>query len=561
MKKILQLSPMHNLSSKNNKFYGINLINYKKNNKLTMSIFKENYLKNHKKARRLEAKLGVFLIKYLNQIHGKRYSKKIWYIYIGYWLRRYSNIIVNRFCLLNYYQHFFDEVILFKNDKFFFYVNDSIDFNYLSSNSLWNSALIGKIAPYINIKKKINYHYASVNFEHYNNIKKNETFVTKTLKFIDTLLAFLSSKKDNLMFFSKINKLSMLKIYFYCKQIPRFLITPVYKMSKCNFLLRNKLSQKYFIKDHKDKTFQCANNLLFDCLPISYLEDFNKIEKITNKLNWPKFPKKIITDCEFDTNEIFKLKVLQNKIFNKSKYYIMQHGNNYGTSIHTIDNPEEYVANKFFNWGLKNKKKNIVKFFNHSTYKNKKTLKNSIFLYLDHKPNFDLPWNNFDDWQEYLNCQEKFISHLSEDIKKNLYVKFNNFSSTSNKDMQKKLNLKKYKIKIYKNKKELLPEISIFGYDGTGFFEKLNLGMPTIAFWDINKAKIKDIAKKDFKKLEESNLIFKNPIKAAEFLNSNYHDIHIWWSKKKIQNRIKVFTKKYSRRTLNIDKKIACKLK
>ena len=107
---------MHNLSSKNNKFYGINLINYKKNNKLTMSIFKENYLKNHKKARRLEAKLGVFLIKYLNQIHGKRYSKKIWYIYIGYWLRRYSNIIVNRFCLLNYYQHFFDEVILFKND-------------------------------------------------------------------------------------------------------------------------------------------------------------------------------------------------------------------------------------------------------------------------------------------------------------------------------------------------------------------------------------------------------------------------------------------------------------
>ena len=193
--------------------------------------------------------------------------------------------------------------------------------------------------------------------------------------------------------------------------------------------------------------------------------------------------------------------------------------------------------------------------------KNKKTLKNSIFLYLDHKPNFDLPWNNFDDWQEYLNCQEKFISHLSEDIKKNLYVKFNNFSSTSNKDMQKKLNLKKYKIKIYKNKKELLPEISIFGYDGTGFFEKLNLGMPTIAFWDINKAKIKDIAKKDFKKLEESNLIFKNPIKAAEFLNSNYHDIHIWWSKKKIQNRIKVFTKKYSRRTLNIDKKIACKLK
>ena len=47
--------------------------------------------------RKLEKQLAKRLIKYLNLIHGTNYSIKTWYIYVGYWLRRYSNIITNRF--------------------------------------------------------------------------------------------------------------------------------------------------------------------------------------------------------------------------------------------------------------------------------------------------------------------------------------------------------------------------------------------------------------------------------------------------------------------------------
>ena len=66
--------------------------------------------------------------------------------------------------------------------------------------------------------------------------------------------------------------------------------------------------------------------------------------------------------------------------------------------------------------------------------------------------------------------------------------------------------------------------------------------------------------KKDYKKLEKSSLIFKNPIEAAKFINQNYKDIYNWWSKKKTKKCVIGFSSLYSRKTINIEKKIANEL-
>ncbi len=560
MKKILLISPNIKTNHKNKKFYGIDLIKYRNKKNINIIRYKINFYKSYKIARKLENELAKKLIKYLNLVHGTNYSKKEWYIYIGYWLRRYSNIIVNRFLFIKHCSNVSDEIFILKNKEKFFYINDSIDFNYMSSNTMWNIALIEKILPYLGIKKKIIFKDTSYDLQHYNKNNFNKSFRYQSAKFLDKLLSPFTSKNDNMIMISKITKISLIKIFLYCKQIPRFLITPNYEASKKNFVLRKKLKKDFFIKDHKDKIFQCANNLLFDCLPISYLEDFTIIDKISNNLNWPLFPKKIICDNHFDTNEIFKLKVLNNKAFNKTKFYIIQHGNNYGTTIHTIDNPEEFVADKFFNWGWRSKKKNVIRFFSHSVKKNKQVLKGSMCLYLDHKPNFDLPWNNFDEWEEYLESQTKFIANLNDKVKKNFYIKFNDFSNEFNSIMEKKINFKKYKIQIYDSSKNWSPEISIFGYDGTGFLENLSDNKPTIGFWDIDRVQLRVNIKKDYKKLEKNCLIFKNPIKAAKFINDNYKDIHNWWSKKKTKKSVTEFSSLYSRKTINIEKKIADEL-
>ena len=562
MKKILQISPNIRINQNDKKFYGIDLIKYENKKNLNIDIirYKTNFYKSYKIARKLENELAKNLIKYLNLVHGTYYSKKEWYIYVGYWLRRYSNIIVNRFLFIKHCSNISDEIFILKNKEKFFYVNDSLDFNHMSSNMMWNIALIEKILPYLNIKKKIIFEDISYNLQHYKNNNLMKNFRYQLSKILDKFLGFFSSKNDNMIMISKITKISLIKIFLYCKQIPRFLRTPNYKVSKKNFALRKKLKKDFFIKDHKDKIFQCANNLLFDCLPISYLEDFKKIEKISKSLNWPLFPKKIICDSHFDTNEVFKIKVLNNKVLNKTKLYIIQHGNNYGTTIHTIDNPEEFVSDKFFNWGWKSKKKNVIRFFNHSIKKNKQILKGSICLYLDHKPNFDLPWNNFDEWEEYLDSQAKFIANLNDKVKKNFYIKFNDFSNKYNKIMEKKINFKKSKLQIYDSNKNWSPEISIFGYDGTGFLENLSDDKPTIGFWDIDRVQLRANVKKDYKKLEKKSLIFKNPINAARFINNNYEHIDNCWSKKKTKKSIIEFLSLYSRKTINIEKKIANEL-
>ena len=447
-----------------------------------------------------------------------------------------------------------------KNKEKFFYIKDSMDFNLKTSNEIWNIALIEKILPYLNIKKKILFEDVSYDLEYQEKKNYNKNFKHQLLKIFDIFLSWISSKNDNIIMISKLTKVSLLKIFFYCKQIPRFPSTPYYKVGKRNSLLRKKLKKIFFIKKHNDKIYQCANNLLFDCLPISYLEDFKKIEKISKNLNWPSFPNKVITDNHFDTNEVFKAKILNNKILNKTKLYIMQHGNNYGTSIHTIDNPEEFTSDKFFNWGWKSKKKNVIRFFTHSVKKRKQILKGSICLYLNHKPNFDLPWNNFDEWEDYIDNQAKFVTNLSEAVKKNFYIKFNDFSNKYNRIMEKKINLKKSKIKIYDPSKSWSPEITIFGYDGTGFLENLSDNKPTIAFWDINKSHLRNNVKKDFKKLEKSSIIFNDPLKTARFINNNYENIYNWWNKKETKKNIAEFINLYSRKTPNIEKKIANEL-
>ena len=285
MKKILQISPNIKINHKNKKFYRIDLIKYKnikniKNINIEIIRYKTNFYKNYKIARKLENELAKKLIKYLNLVHGTNYSKKEWYIYVGYWLRRYSNIIVNRFQFIKHCSSVSDEIFILKNKEKFFYVNDSIDFNYMSSNTMWNISLIEKILPYLNIKKKIIFKDTSYDLQHYNNNKFNKSFRHQSAKILDKFLSLFTSKNDNIIMISKITKISLIKIFLYCKQIPRFLITPNYDVSKKNFVLRKKLKKDFFIKNHKDKILQCANNLLIDCLPISYLEDFIKIQKV-----------------------------------------------------------------------------------------------------------------------------------------------------------------------------------------------------------------------------------------------------------------------------------------
>ena len=85
-------------------------------------------------------------------------------------------------------------------------------------------------------------------------------------------------------------------------------------------LLRKKLSEKFEIRPNTNiENILCS--LLFELLPVCYLEGFMDLQKIVDKQPWPKSPKFIFTSSNFNTDEVFKLWTA-NQINSGTKYYI-----------------------------------------------------------------------------------------------------------------------------------------------------------------------------------------------------------------------------------------------
>ena len=115
---------------------------------------------------------------------------------------------------------------------------------------------------------------------------------------------------------------------------------------KPNNVLRKSLTKK-FIKKSDDHMENILRLLLFELLPIYFLEGFEDLKKIASQQPWPKSPKFIFTSNNFNTDEIFKIWTAT-KIQSGTKYYIGQHGNNYGTRKYISPTIEEKTPDKFF---------------------------------------------------------------------------------------------------------------------------------------------------------------------------------------------------------------------
>ena len=69
--------------------------------------------------------------------------------------------------------------------------------------------------------------------------------------------------------------------------------------------IREKLKNK-FIYRSANKLEEIITSLLFELLPICYLEGFRNLEKLANQQPWPNDPKFIFTSNNYEADEIFK---------------------------------------------------------------------------------------------------------------------------------------------------------------------------------------------------------------------------------------------------------------
>ena len=84
-------------------------------------------------------------------------------------------------------------------------------------------------------------------------------------------------------------------------------------------------------------------------------------------------------------------------------------------------------------------------------------------------------------------------------------------------------------------------------YIGTGYLETLTMNIPTIIFANTKECMLKEETLKYLEELKKVNIFHDNYVSAAEFINSNWDNIHDWWASDIVQNTRKKFCIKYSK--------------
>ncbi len=132
-----------------------------------------------------------------------------------------------------------------------------------------------------------------------------------------------------------------------------------------------------------------------------------------------------------------------------------------------------------------------------------------------------------------------FLKYLKKNISKNLYYKTHERGHFSEKEIIKK----KYKL----NFTNQIPEsylgkvkLMMFNNLSTAFYKALAANQPVISVinnYDLYNPKLKET----FKILEKNKIIFRDPIKAANFVNKNYHNFQNHWCSPGVQKTRKKF--------------------
>jgi putative transferase (TIGR04331 family) len=435
--------------------------------------------------------------------------------------------------------------------------NDSYSWIWASHNDRWNGEVYSRILE----KKRVNGLVVEkiidheTEFQYRSNIKnvKNKSILKELLKKVNALASYLSKKQK---YFIKDSYLSrwhefLLSMSFY--QIPVVWRSRDYSINNnVDYDIRNAICSE-FENNFDDECLKIIGGMLFEMMPVCYLEGFEELLNITERQSWPTSPKLIFTSNSFDTDEVFKLWTAQ-AVKDGSKYVVGQHGNNYGTHRYMNPSVEEQTADKFLTWGwsdgLSSHKPAFV-FKNQKKYKKLYNSKGGLLLIEVCGPHRINTADESYEFNNYLRDQQNFVGLLDKRLLSELTVRlhagyvytkwrddvlWSNFNST---------------IKIDKGTSQIRELISksrliVHGYDSTGMLESLERNIPTIAFWSGGLDHLRDSAIPFYNHLINAGIVHLSSESAAQHVNKIWNDVDGWWKSKPVQVAKEMFCAKYA---------------
>ncbi len=515
-------------------------------------------------ARTIEAELLLNLVDELNRFHGVSCSYRYWQIILGHWLRRYVNVIYNRYhtikqCINNYS---ISGTSLLVSEDYHLATVDSLSFIYACNDDVWNNCLGVRVLGYLD---NVDFTIDCISLQNIPGFwmptdNRNNSVLEniKRLPYLawDSFSNLLVRDHDAFIINSYLPPLEELKLHLELGQVPKRWITPpVKKVALPDRVLRKDLSQRISLSGHQGFR-KCVNDLIFELLPTCYLEGFADLNAQSHALPWPERPQFIFTSNNFDTDEIFKCWTAA-KAEEKIPYFTGQHGN-YGVSRYHI-NPsiEEVTSDKFLTWGWTDGLPQHTPAFIFKTAGRKLEKFDQVgglllieFLFL-HRI---LIWDFCAEFQSYFDEQQLFIKMLDVEIKNKLTVRLHAASKKRNwreesrwHDFDSTLNLDFGSIPI----RDLIAKsrLVVHSYDSTGILETLSQNIPTLAFWQNSLSHLRDSVKPDYQLLIDAGIVHLSSESLAKKVNEIWADVYGWWHSDQVQLARKQFCDRYARTT------------
>ena len=497
----------------------------------------------------------------LNNLHSKSYSNDYWRIICGYWLfyyisvnfERWENIInaFSQFKEINCYQGLnINEQPISTNTR---------EFMNLASELKWNHLTYTKIINYLNAKKKINinifekkynneefYYNYKVGFKH----KFKTSLIKIYLKFFKKII-----KKNKIVFYKTyLGLMNEFKINLKYKQLPSFFLSEriekkidrkIRKNSNLNFKPNN-LFEQFILED------------IFQSMPSEFLENYKEIDKYLESNILPENPDLILSTRSLATDNIF-VRYVAKKKEEGSKFIYAQHGGAYGhINFSWAEDHEIKISDTYLTWGWnKNDNKKVKPFYlikdiNNIKFKRSNRI-NKLCYFVRSRPIYtgrmDSSTGSNQMAKYYNNCLN-FAKNLKEINNFNITPRFHEAEFGWNHNyIWKKHNFNKFSFTdaeslnyVYKNY-----DLLVYSYIGTGFLESLALDKPFILISSLMEWPLRDEASKDFDKLENVKIFFKDNMTANSHLKSIKNNILEWWDSTEVQNVKKYFKQKYAR--------------
>jgi putative transferase (TIGR04331 family) len=513
----------------------------------------------------IERNLFPVVCDVLNYHHKVQYSQRFWKIVVGYWFRFFLFIVINRYntlvqCLKNYEV---DGTIVFSDKDYSLATKDSVSITRICNDDQWNNVLYSRILTHLQITafpiEYIDSRYTSSFKQTGEQLEVPKSITNRILKLVFRkvfkVASLFSRGSDSVIVSTYLPASVEKKLYLALGQVPQhYSIHSHDTKEDADRRVREALTERI--------TFEKSNplegilrKLIFELLPVCYLEGFESLQAGVNELRWPKKPKYIFTSNSFATDELFKLWAAS-KVEKGTPYIIGQHGNNYGTRKWGVPNIEEVTGDKFITWGWSDASlhESIPGFIFKTVGKKQKYNRQGGLILVQVSQNYlSTLWDETPEYEKYWKDQKEFIQFLDENPKGQLTIrlKADRIGLTwSDEERWSEFDSSLFLDNGVKPMQNLISEsrLIVHSYDSTGILENLSQEVPMIAFWQNNLEHLRESAKPYYQLLVDAGIVHLSPSSAADKINEIWDDVEAWWIQPHVRSAREQFCDRYAKK-------------